>query len=187
MVSKKLIVCEGPDDKGLITRFLIEYLNFSKNDFQIEVMNGKSFLLDESNERYQRIKQMFDTGQYSRILFVLDADYEENDAMFGGFDNSETQVKNLITKLGLSDVADYFISCDPVTKEGNLEHLLLSAAEPSKRNCIESFISCIQGMQTDGNKKIVYSSYNVIFKEHPYNFDHSNFDALKQKMSWLFS
>ena len=36
------------------------------------------------------------------------------------------------------------------------------------------------------NKKIVLTTYKEIFKNHPYNFAHENFDELKTKLDNLF-
>lgn len=186
--SKKLIVCEGPDDVGLFTRFIKEYLKYPKDSFQINPMGGKSYLLDAKHNKYQTITAQLATGLFDRLLFVVDADYPENDAESGGYHNTEKKIKALISELKLdASNTDYFISCNPDNGCGNLEHLLLYAASPNKRSCIESFIDCIKGMETAGNKKIVCSAYNVIFKEHPYNFDHAVFDPLKQKIAWLFA
>jgi len=186
MVGKKLIICEGGDDVGLLNRFL-EKLGYQRNDFEIMSMGGKSFLLNRNDLKYIVKRQQIETGQYSKVLFVVDADYSKNDAIAGGHVNTEAKIIELIAQLEIKEVADYFISCDPEDKNGNLEHLLLSSVEQDKRSCIENFIGCIQGMNAESNKKIVYAAYQAIFKEAPYNFDHLNFDELKQKIEWLFS
>lgn len=186
MVGKKLIICEGGDDVGLLNRFL-EKLGYPKKDFEIMSMGSKSFLLNRNDSKYIVKRQQIETGQYSKVLFVVDADYSKNDAIAGGHVNTEAKIIELIAQLEIKEVADYFISCDPEDKNGNLEHLLLSSVEQEKRSCIESFIGCIQGMNAESNKKIVYAAYQAIFKEAPYNFDHLNFDELKQKIEWLFS
>lgn len=187
MVSKVLIVCEGSDDVGILNLYIKKHLYYPKDSFQIEPMGGKSFLLDAKCPNYVRIKSLLETGQYSRALFILDSDFEEHDAHSGGYENSEEKVKVLICDLGLADVASYFICCDPATTNGNLEHLLLAAAEPSKRECIEKFIDCINGKDSLNNKKIVYSAYATIFKGPPYDFSHQVFNKLKEKIEWLFS
>ena len=186
MVGKKLIICEGGDDVGLLNRFL-EKLGYQKKDFEIMSMGGKSLLLDRNDSRYTVKCQQIETGQYGKVLFVVDADYSKNDVVTGGYVNTEAKIIELIKQLELNGVADYFISCDPENKNGNLEHLLLSSVEQDKRSCIESFVDCIQDMDAESNKKIIFAAYQTIFKEAPYNFDHPNFDELKLKIDWLFS
>lgn len=185
VTPKKLIICEGSDDEAFLKKFLIEYLNYSKNSFQIVKMGGKSsiFALSEDNPSILNLK----IGQYDKLLIVLDSDFSNHDAVHGGFDNTANSTQMLISRLGLDGLSNYYICCDPHSKDGNLEHLLLSAAETNKRECIETFINCIEKMDTESNKKIVLTAYKQIFKEHPYNFEHPNFELLKQKIIWLFS
>lgn len=187
MVSKKLIICEGDDDKGLLNRYIKEFLSFPVGSYEIRKIGNKSNLLNSVHKDYATIKQQVELGQYNRVLFVFDSDFAKNDSQSGGYENSKLKIAHLITQLNFVGIADYYICCDPITKNGNLEHLLLSAADNNKKICIEQFINCIQGMKTASNKKIVYSAYNIIFKEHPYNFDHVNFNILKQKIKWLFA
>jgi len=181
MVKKQsLIVCEGGDDKGFLNQFC-DYLNIK--NIVIQSMGGKSSLLNK--DKYMQIKQKVESSQYSKVLFVFDADFVENDAIYGGYTNSENSIKDLIVSLDFSDVAKYFIMCDPATTNGNLEHLVLSTIEENKTNCITTFLDCINDMQTYDNKKIVMSSYKTIFKENPYNLDHNNFDELKDLLNWV--
>lgn len=184
VTSKKLFICEGNDDKAFLNKFVKEYMKFQSNKFEIEKMNSKSDIF--KIEKYNSISVKVDVGQYDKVLFFFDSDFLKNDHIFGGYENSETQIKNIITNLKFDDVADYFICCDPSTKNGNLEHLLLAAAEHDKKDCINKFIHCIQGMDTTSNKKIVLTAYKEIFKEYPYNFEHPCFTKLKEKITWLF-
>ena len=120
-----------------------------------------------------------------KILFVLDSDFEKNDAKNGGYNNTENSIKEMIKKLGFEGVADYYISCDPITKNGNLEHLILSTMDATKKACVETFIKCVEGKEAHENKKIVLTGYQTIFKEAPYNFDHEHFEELKIKINEL--
>jgi hypothetical protein len=40
-------------------------------------------------------------------------------------------------------------------------------------------------MDSDENKKIVITGYETIFKEAPYNFNHTHFEELKTKIMEL--
>lgn len=177
--NKSLILCEGGDDVGFLRRY-IKFLEIAENKIDIEKMSNKSGFFDKA--KYSMIGQKVETGQYEKILFVLDADFVENDVVYGGYPNTEYKIREMIQQLGFDELADIFISCDPTTKNGNLEHLLLSTVEDKKKSCLECFIDCVDGLDANSNKKIVTTSYEVIFKDTPYNFDHINFEILKNKI-----
>lgn len=183
---KKLILCEGPDDIAFFSRYISEFCSVDKRLFEIRKMNNKSAFFKKEN--YNLITQQIKTNQFDKVLFILDSDFLRNDNVFGGYENTEREIEKIIKDLNIESKADYFISCDPITKEGNLEHLLLSTCQDNKKNCIENFITCINTMNVENsNKKIVVTSYREIFKDHPYNLEHSNFIKLKQKIHELFS
>ena len=106
MVGKKLIICEGRDDLGLLNRFL-EKLGYQKKDFEIMSMGGKSYLLDRNNSNYIVKRQQIETGQYGKVLFIVDADYSKYDAVAGGHVNTKEKIIELIMQLELKEVADY--------------------------------------------------------------------------------
>ena len=189
MVNTALILCEGGDDVGFLTKFCKKYLKLDMNKIKIEKIgkkndkNGKSAFWEEST--YQIIKQEVHLGQYSKILFMVDADYPENDAKYGGLTNSEKALKQIIGTLGFTEKAKYFIACDPTTKTGNLEHLILSTIDDTKKECINELLKCVLEMDVHSDKKIVLSSYEAIFKESPYNYTHDNFKELRELLLWL--
>ncbi|MDQ6961752.1 MAG: hypothetical protein Q9M28_04375 [Mariprofundaceae bacterium] len=178
---KSLILCEGPNDIKFFA-LLCKYLECDKQ-VHIKKMDGKSNFF--KTEKYDTTKQQVDTDQYHKVLLVVDADFVEYDANYGGFENSTTQLNGMIQSLGFNDKASIHIMCDPETKEGNLEHLILSTIDSKEKGCIESFLNCINPMNTCSNKKIVLSSYETIFKEEPYSFDHQNFDDIKSKITQM--
>lgn len=91
MVGKSLILCEGGDDIGFLNKFC-KYLELNMKDIIIRKIsqnndnNGKSAFFKEDS--YKSIKQYIDTDKYSKVLFVLDADYVESDEIYGGFKNT---------------------------------------------------------------------------------------------------
>ncbi len=176
------MLCEGPDDKRFLNQFC-KYLEFDMNTIDIQIMGNKSNLL--KSDSYSNIKQKVEAGQYSKVLFVFDADFIDNDAKCGGYKNSENCIKNLIVALDFADISKYYIMCNSITTDGNLEHLILSTIEEKKTICITTFLDCINDMKTNDNKKIIMSSYQEIFKESPYNLDHNNFDELKDLLNWI--
>lgn len=178
--SKILILCEGDQDKKFLNLFYKNYLKIDSNTVEVKALGNKSnFFKDES---YTQIKKQIEIGMFYGVLFVLDSDFEKNDTTYGGYENTENNIKKTIKKLDIDTISDYFISCDPSTKKGNLEHLILSTIDKSKKDCIETLIDCIDSMETHENKKIVLTGYETIFKEAPYNFDHQNFEELKNKI-----
>lgn len=182
---KKLILCEGGDDIALFNKYITEISKVEKNLFEIRKMSSKSNFFKIEN--YSSISQQIKANLFDKVLFILDSDFEENDNVFGGYINTEKEIKKIIKELNIESLADYFISCEPSTRSGNLEHLLLSTCEDNKRNCIEGFIKCIHNMDIENsNKKIVVTAYKEIFKDYPYNFQHENFNEFKLKISKLF-
>jgi hypothetical protein len=189
MVSKSLILCEGGQDVGFLNKFCkylemdISTVVIQKISTEVEHQSAKSAFFKE--ETYSTIKQKVATKQYQKVLFIVDADYSQNDTKYGGYDNSENALKNIISLLGFDEKAKYYIMCDPVEKTGNLEHLILSTIDNRKKECIHTLLDCVLDMQTHSNKKIVLSSYETIFKESPYNLTHPNFENLKNLLLWL--
>jgi hypothetical protein len=181
---KSLIFCEGGDDIGFITK-LCKYLTLNMTKIDIKKMSGKSNFFKE--ESYEIYKQQIEAGMYHKVLFIVDSDDIEGDAQYSGFQNTENKLKEMINKLGIEHLATINIVCDPITTNGNLEHLLLSTIEETKKNCLTTLLSCITGMEVHSSKKILLSSYEVIFKESPYNFNHHHFNKLTAELKKLNS
>ncbi len=179
---KSLILCEGGDDVGFLNKFC-KYLKLDKKiviqKISKESLNSaKSAFFKETS--YIAIRQKIKIGQYDKILFIVDADYIENDKIYGGYESTKNELEKIILKLDFDkNKTNYFIMCDPVKKTGNLEHLILSTIDNPKKNCIIELLDCVSQMEVHSNKKIVLSSYEAIFKESPYNLTHSNFRKLK--------
>ena len=177
---KSLLLCEGGNDVGFFNKFC-KYLKL--NNIETQKISGKSNFFKE--ESYSIIKQKVNKGQYSKVLFIVDADYPENDAKYGGLANSTKCLIDIIDTLGFKNKAKYFITCDPVNRTGNLEHLVLSTLDIKQKKCIEELLGCVLDMNTHSDKKIVLSSYEAIFKESPYNLTHKNFENLTKLLKWL--
>ena len=130
-----------------------------------------------------------DNGEYDKILFVFDADFSKDNHKTGGFKNSKRQIESIIKQikeeLEFDFYSEYHIMCDPNTKDGNLEHLIISTLSEKKEICVNNLLECISPHKHKGNKKIVLSSYKAIFDEHEYNFSHQNFDILKNKLKMI--
>jgi len=183
MVNRALILCEGGNDIGFLKKFC-QYLGFNMKKIDIQKVSGKSNFFKEKN--YITIRQKVDRGLYYKVLFVVDADYLKNDSTYGGFKNSTNEIKKIIKTLNIQNKSKIFIACDPLTKEGNLEHLVLSTLGEEEKDCILKLLDCVLTMDVHSDKKIVLSSYEAIFKESPYNLPHNNFDELRELLLWVY-
>jgi len=182
--SRALILCEGGNDIGFLKKFC-QYLEFDMKKLDIQKVSGKSNFFKAIT--YSTIRQKIDRGLYSKVLFVIDSDYLKNDSTYGGFQNSTDEIGKIIKTLNIEEKSKNFIACDPLTQEGNLEHLVLSTLEQEERDCILKLLDCVLEMDVHSDKKIVLSSYEAIFKESPYNLPHGNFDELRELLLWVYN
>jgi len=180
--SKALILCEGGNDIGFLKKFC-QYLELDMKKIDIQKVSGKSSFFKEIT--YSTIRQKINRGLYSKVLFVVDSDYLANDGTYGGFENSTNELFKIIKNLNIEEKSKIFIACDPLSKEGNLEHLVLSTLEQAERDCILKLLDCVLDMNVHSDKKIVLSSYEAIFKESPYNLPHVNFNGLQDLLLWV--
>ncbi|MCK4494464.1 MAG: hypothetical protein KAU26_10430 [Methylococcales bacterium] len=133
------------------------------------------------------MKQRIKKGEVDKVLFVVDADYKKNDYLYGGFDNTEKELKRIISEIvGFQEISSLFITCDPDTKTGYLESFILSTIPEKQRNCIERFLDCSQFKSKENHKAILNQIYKIAYPNAPYNFEHKNFDDLKTKLKALF-
>lgn len=185
-MSKIAIFCEGSTDIIFLKEF-IGYLGFRKEDVEPYIMKGKSHFFEE-HKYYNRVKKQLESNAISRVLFVMDADtIDKNNPNHDGFENTENQLKELIAKLDLQSVSDYYIMCHPEKKNGYLESLILSTIDERTRHCIECFLECSQFASKEDHKDIVHKIYNKLYPHEPYNFNHQNFDELRTKLINLFT
>ena len=179
------ILCEGRNDKEFI-EVLISHLGFDKNSAIFYIFGGKSKFFELDNSKYRDLKLELDSGQIEKVFFVLDADDIKNDTIYGGFENSHTALHYLIKQLGLEAVSRTYIVCDPATKMGYLESLILSTIPETQRNCIEGFLECSQFKSKENHKAILNQIFNIAYPEEPYNFEHHHFESLKIELTNLF-
>jgi len=184
-MSKVAIFCEGQTDIQFLMT-LVEYLRLKKNDIAPYIMGGKSSFFDIASKRYTNVKFRIESDEIERILFVLDADDSQKDAIYGGYKNTKSELSKIITQLGFQDISQIYIMCDPITENGNLESLILSTFETQKRECINRFLDCSQLLSKVDHNRVVYEIYNMLYPNEPYNFDHPNFDSLRTELNNLF-
>ncbi|MDM8548394.1 hypothetical protein QUF61_18030 [Candidatus Venteria ishoeyi] len=170
-----------------LLNLLITNLNLDNNKIRFIGIGGKSNFFNLDNKNYSTIKMAVRREEINKILFVIDADYEKNDEKYGGYDNTETELKKIIHELELQDCSDIYITCDPQTKDGYLESLILSTIPEKQKSCIENFLNCSDFKSKENHKAILNQIYKTAYPQAPFDFSHQNFDELKQKLTTLFS
>ncbi|WP_297440651.1 hypothetical protein [Sulfurimonas sp.] len=190
MVKKVAIFHEGKSRKSADE----ELLNLLIKDLQLDIervkffgMKSKSnfFKIDDTN--YKELQHDIELENISKILFVLDADYEKNDRLYGGYSNTQREIEKIIKNLKLEDSADYFIMCDPKTKCGYLESFILASIPAKEKRCIEEFLDCSSFKSKENDKAILNQIYKIAYPTAPFGFSHENFDNLKEKLHNLFA
>jgi len=181
------IICEGKSDKKLITNF-IDFLGYEGcySDDNFIVMGNKSNIFKDDDPRYKTLIQLIDTDKISKIVFIVDADYEADNNTYGGYDNTKKEIEAFITKLKLEKISEYFISCDPTTKDGYLESLLLSTVDENLKSCYSEFLDCVDFKEKSQHKYIMEQLHRITSPNKPYDFSHQNFDELRMKLEKLF-
>ncbi len=183
---KIAIVCEGKSDKEFLKK-VIAHLGFPENNASFYTLGGKSKFFDLTNKSYQDIKLEIKSGQIDNILFVVDADDEKSDMKNGGYENTQLALNALISELGFNLISQTYIMCDPITKTGYLESLILSTISEKQRNCISCFLNCSEFKEKENHKAILNEIYNLGYPNSPFNFKHQNFNSLKEKLKNIFS
>ncbi len=175
---------KNTNDNKLI-RLLINHLNLDSNKIDFHGMGSKSNFF--KTDKYKLFKQAVHTNQIEKILFIIDADNIENDAQYGGYENTQTALNDVINQLGFQKVSRTYVVCDPVTQTGYLESFILSTISETQRKCIECFLECSQFKSKENHKAILNQIYNIAYPDAPYNFEHSYFESLKAELKMLFT
>jgi hypothetical protein len=184
---KVAIICEGVGDKTFLEDFIKHLEIETKPNFY--VCGGKSNLLDPRYRKYTELKNVV-AAEAHKLLFVVDADKSVNGTNCGGLEKTQRALCALITELGLEDASsthDTYVMHDPTTLTGNLESVILSTISEEQKGCFQSFFSCSKFESEEQHKIILTKIYKVIYPNTPYDFSHSNFDELKNKLLSLFT
>jgi len=169
-----------------LLKLLIEELKLENNRVVFFGMGVKSHFFKLEHPNYKEIKYRIEDEEINKLLFVVDADYERNDRKYGGYENTEKALKNIIEQLGFKEYSDIYIVCDPATREGYLESLILSTIPLQHKNCLQDFLSCSEFKSKENHKSILNQIYKIGYPNKPYDFSHKNFEELKQKLRNLF-
>ena len=178
------IICEGKTDRAFLET-LLKHCEISAEQIDFYVMGDKSSFFKPENKKYQELIPKVQADQVERILFVIDADCFENDQKYGGIENTQRELNLVIQQHNILSNSELFVSCDPETKIGYLESLILATIPAEQRVCIENFLRCSQFKSKENHKAIVNQIYNIAYPNAPYNFEHCYFDTLKKKLQWL--
>ncbi|CAA6806689.1 MAG: Unknown protein [uncultured Sulfurovum sp.] len=169
-----------------LLKLLIEKLELNIKEIRFFGLGGKSNFFKEDYRAYKELLTEINEGAFSKILFVIDADYKENDTKYGGFDNTLKEMIHLRKKLNIYEISDLYITCNFDTKEGYLESLILSSIPSTQKECIETFLDCSEFKSKENDKAILNQIYNNAYPNAPYDFSSDKFDTLKQKLQNLF-
>lgn len=186
----KLAIChEGHTNKSLdseIIKLLLKDLNLDVNRVEFYGFGSKSNFFKKDYKVYKNLQMAIGEQEIEKILFVLDADNEENDNIFGGHVKTGRGMRSVLSDLKLSSISDFYISRNPITHTGNIESLLLSTIQEEQKECIDDFLQCSEFKAKGNDKALLRQIYKLAYPHTPYNFKHENFDELKEKLQNLF-
>lgn len=176
---------------NLLIRLLIEALSKSNSKIDLNKIEfhgiGTKSNFFKIDSYPKDLKDGVKTEQVNKVLFIVDADDIRNDAVYGGFENTERALNEIIAELEFQEVSSTYIMCDPISKTGYLESFILSTIPQQQRNCIEQFLECSQFKSKENHKAILNQIYNIAYPNAPYNFENTYFDVLKEKLRNLFT
>ena len=176
----------GKSQDNWLLEALINHQGLDLDRVQNFGMGTKSNFFDPNYKDYRALIPEIKTDQITKALFVVDADFEANDSVFGGYESSLSNLQDMVGRLGIADVSSFYICCDPATQEGNVESLLLSTLDETKKACINNFIDCSDFEAAGNSKAILNQIYRIAYPAAPFDFEHENFNELKEKLRNLF-
>lgn len=173
-------------DNELI-KLLLKSLDLDEKKVSFFGFGTKGNFFKEKIPAYQELLTDIKEKNISKILFVVDADYLKNDKTYGGFENTQRELNKIIKELEIKDISDIYITRDPKTNDGYLESLILSSIPQEQKECIETFLNCSKFKSKENDKAILNQIYKSAYPNAPFDFNHPNFNELKQKLQNLFN
>jgi hypothetical protein len=186
---KVAILHEGKKNKSddsVLLKLLIQDLGQDLDRVEFFGFTSKSNFFKIEDTKYAELKLQIEEELISKVLFIVDADYEKNDYRCGGLEKTKNELEKIIYDLDLSEIADIYVTCNPQTKDGYLESLILSSIPKKQKECIESFLDCSAFKSKENHKSILNEIYKKAYPNAPYDFTHTNFNELKEKLHNLF-
>ena len=174
------ILFEGKSDGKFFDDILNVY-NLPTNEVIYYNFEGKDNLFNIGHRYYDEIEKDIEIGRVEKLFIVVDADNPKDPSPNRGYKVTEDKLKETIKDLDFDIFIDYYIMCDE-NKEGYLESFLLSVLDEKQKKCIEDFKNCFKYELTD---KWIYNSFYK-HNRYPFNFEHPNFNKLKQKLKNIF-
>jgi len=170
-----------------LLKLLIEALELPLDKVKFVGMGAKSNFFKKENDNYKELLLDIKRKAIRKVLFVIDADYIENDTLYGGVENTKRELEKVIKELELKSISDIYITCDLDKRCGYLESLILSTIPKEQKECIENFLECSDFKSKDNHKAILNQIYKTAYPKAPFDFSHKNFNELKQKLKKLFN
>jgi hypothetical protein len=144
-------------------------------------MGCKKQLLDYSNDKYKKMTMEVQKGKIQKVLFIFDCDFEKDDKICGGMVNSKKCIESLIKELGWDIPVDYYIF------DKNLDYFLVETIKDKEcYDSFESLINCLELEKIKPNKKPIANLYKDLYPYPKFDFEHKNFEPLKNKLKELF-
>jgi len=181
------ILHEGKSiDKGFF-KLLLKHLNLDISLVSFYGMGSKSNFFKIDNKQYKDILLEVELERISKLLFIVDSDYVGN-KKYDGYEDTLKEIKHIQEELNIEELSDIFVAYDMRLdkKEGYLESLILSTLSSEQTKCIESFLNCSDFKSKFHDKSIFNIIYKNAYPSSDYNFEHPNFNKLKQKLKNLF-
>ena len=185
---KVAILHEGNSKKthdNELLKLLLADLSLPLTEVKFMGMGAKSNFFNTNDDNYKELQLDINRKAIKQILFVIDADYEKNDSIYGGFENTKMELEKIVKELNLEENSNIYITCDPDEKCGYLESLILSTIPKEQKECINTFLECSNFKSKENHKAILNQIYKTAYPKAPFDFTHKNFDALKQKLKNL--
>jgi len=182
----KLIV-EGDNDKKFFTKLLNHLANngkLKKRDFSSYIMHmgGKSKLLDADNSKYiKTLTPQVKNDKLKKALFIFDCDFEKDNRNCNGMEKSKKCFDILIKAL------NWDIEIDVYILNRNLDYFLIETIKD--KDCYKHFkelIDCLDIEKLKPNRKPIANLYRDLYPYPQFDFNHKNFNELKQKLKNLF-
>ncbi|NPA50376.1 MAG: hypothetical protein GXO02_01950 [Epsilonproteobacteria bacterium] len=174
-----VFIVEGITDKEFFEDFL-NSLNIEKAKYEFKIFKGKDNIFKLSHCLYNEIEKELDI--IDKLFIAVDADDPKDKCPIRGYKQTEEKLKELIKNLDFKLPVDYFIFSDEEKEKGYLESFLLSVLDNEQKECIEEFKNCYKYELSD---KWVFNTFYKQ-KKYPFDYNHPNFNELKQKLINLF-
>ncbi len=95
---KVAIIHEGNSNKthdNKLIKLLLENLKLDENKVQFFGIGTKSNFFKTEHETYKELSLHIKNETVGKVLFIVDADYNDNDKVYGGFKNTNDEIKKI--------------------------------------------------------------------------------------------